>query len=390
MNNISNDNQVERNTGSILVSVVVPTKNRHAQLFETLKANIEVGALPNVEFVVADNSAEPLSAEKFEHCRSIFANFVYANDPATKSIIDNFNFGLGLASGKYVIFIGDDDFVLPELVPAAEFAQQKGIECLIYEPDKYYWESCVFVGPTSLGPKCLIKNQPAQARAIDAAAELRKSARNGFLTIESLPRAYHGLVDREKLGHLSGTTTKPIIGGSPDISMAVSLAIKNVRTYFWHTALSIYGASTGSGGGMTTSKTHLLPLHKATFLDKDFVAQWSQTIPHYWSEYTVFPASALYIHRLYGVASTEFNLAATYASILVNESQMARDVLRTFRALEPGLKSQVARRFPSAFVRKLGGWTVRKMRDLRVLRKPDTTTVTHGISHLDVLGTYSA
>ena len=378
------------NDQSVLVSIIIPSKNRHAQLFETLKANAAVGQLRDVEMVIADNSAKRMPSDMEAACRALYSNFVYQNDPAEKSIIANFNDGLRLATGRFIMFIGDDDFVLPEVVKAAQFALEQQLQCVIYPPDKYYWGSCQFAERSVIGPNCLIRGKGGVARAVDARAELLKSAKNGFLTIESLPRAYHGLVERSKMMSMAGADGQPITGGSPDISMAVSLALHGTRTYFWANPLSIYGASTGSGGGMTTSGTHLLPLDKATFLDQKFVSTWHSSIPAYWSEYTVFPASALYMHGQMKVAPDGFKLAAVYAAILINERHMARQLRATFASLDAALRSVVLRQLPAVLVRKSAGRVWRKLVNAKLVKAPSIGDISHGVGHLDVLDNYRA
>ena len=373
----------------MLVSIIIPSKNRPLQLFETLKANAALGELSGVEMVIADNSAEPMPAEMVEACRRLYPYFVYQNDPGEKSIIANFNAGLRLAGGQFIMFIGDDDFVLPEVVTAAQFARARALQCIIYPPDKYYWGSCQFAERSMIGPNCLIRGGAAAvAREIDVRAELLKSAKNGFLTIESLPRAYHGLVERSKMISMGEAGGSAITGGSPDISMAVSLALHDTRTYYWAKPLSIYGASTGSGGGMTTSGTHLLPLHEATFLEKDFVATWHRSIPAYWSEYTVFPASVLYIHVRMGVAPTGFNLAAVYAAILLNERHMTGQLRTTVADLDVATRRMVLKNLPAALARKGAGRLWRKLVNAKLVNAPSMGEISHGLGHLDVLAKY--
>lgn len=372
----------------VLVSIIIPTKNRHQQLEATLRANAPVGRLTGIEVLVADNSAEPMSAELQADLHALYPQFLYVHDRTPKSIMGNFNYGLDAARGKFIMFIGDDDFVLPEVIEAARYASDHTIDCVIYQPDRYYWKSCTFAKEGNIGPACLVLEAPRPARAVDTVAELARSARNGFLTIELLPRAYHGLVRTSVLRQLSPTQSASIVGGSPDISMAVSLALKNACTYFWPAPLSIYGASTGSGGGMTTSRTHLLPLHEATFLEADFIRSWDPAVPAYWSEYTVFPASAIYVHQALGFGRPAFSLASVYASILINEHEMALPAWRAFKSLDRAAKTAVLKNFPMALIRKSTGRFVRAMRSIEVLPVRSGPTIRKNVEHVDVLSSY--
>jgi len=371
-----------------LVSIVIPTKNRHRQLLAMLEAQSVIANLENIEIVIADNSLEPLPQVELNSLENIFPNIKYLHDSSEKDILKNFSVGLANASGEYLMFIGDDDFFLSEIVTAAEFAKKEDLGCIIYEPDRYYWKSCKFAeNVIKYGPGSLIKSSVVSGVSIDVQAQLKKSAQNGFLTIEALPRAYHGIVKRQHLLAISDVNGA-LYGGSPDISMAINLALNNVTTYFWGAPLSIYGASAGSGGGMTTSKTHMLALKDVKFLSDDFLKTWNNQVPTYWSEYTVFPASAIYIHQKRSKPVEDFNLAAVYASILVNENSMWGSVVSAFSRLDFSDKCSCLLAFPMAITRKSAGALYRKFVLRTSLGRPDLVYI-NDLDPKDVLRQYN-
>jgi glycosyltransferase involved in cell wall biosynthesis len=370
-----------------LISIVIPTKNRHKQLIATLEAQSIIPNLDQIEIVISDNSSEPLSEIEVNKLKMIYPHFTYVHDHVEKTIIGNFSAGLNHASGKFMMFIGDDDFFLPEIVAAAKYAENENFSCVIYDPDRYYWENCIFAeSGLKYGPKTLIRSNKSISGQVDVALQLKKSALNGFLTIEALPRAYHGLISRAKLLEIVDDNGM-LYGGSPDISMAVNLALIDTNTYFWNKPLSIYGASTGSGGGMTTSKTHLLPLHEAKFLSKDFVSTWDSRMPAYWSEYTVFPASAIYIYARRNVPLKNFNLASVYASIFVNELSMFKSVFSAYSKLNSLEKFKCAINFPRVFIRKLAGYLYRSVFN-RITLKSDRYSYVKCVKPEDALMQY--
>jgi hypothetical protein len=239
------------------------------------------------------------------------------------------------------------------------------------------------------GPKSLIKHKENIKMEILPREELLTSAVNGFLTIESLPRAYHGIVKRDFFIEQKNRFGKYIIGGSPDISMATCLALSNLRTIFWHVPLSIYGASAGSGGGMTTSKTHCLPIANATFLDASFVENWDSKIPKYWSEYTVFPASVLYMHQLYNIEPKKFSLASVYMAILINECKMSHEVIKSFLSLSGREKCGVFISLPKALLRKSIGKFLRVLYAKYRIFKVTDSIIINNIEPSDIFKHYS-
>ncbi len=371
---------------SPLVSILIPSRGRHEQLLKTLEAMRSLGCSEGIEILVCDNSPTALDPGVLADFQRRLASLVYFHDDSPVDIMGNFSRGLQRAQGEFVMFIGDDDFALPSVLDAADFALNNDVDCVIYEPHRYYWASCTFAASgLRFGPRALVLS-PSLARGwVNVHQELQKSARNGFLTIELLPRAYHGLVRREKLVREICDGDGHLRGGSPDISMAISLALVGTRTFAWDMPLSVYGASVGSGGGMTTSRTHVLTLEKATFLSKAFVEAWDAAIPRYWSEYTVFPASALYIHKVFGRSPVGFRLAAVYASILVNEFDMVPELKSAFRRLTRRDARLVIALLPLLLVRKLGGRLWRALANRLPFLIRDKRRFIAAVEHEDVV-----
>jgi len=333
----------------------MPTKNRHEQLLRTLKNYQFANDFDDCEIVVCDNSDQPVTDGQLFQIKNLINSFVYVYHSGQRNLIENFNEAIKHSKGKYIILVGDDDFVTPEIFNALVYMDEHKIECAIYDPDRYYWDNCAFHKTSELlGPSKLLLNRPGLLMIIDPKVELEKSAANGFLTIENMPRAYHGVVSRSVFDAIYEKFGAYIIGGSPDISIATTLSLLNVKTIKWPLALSIYGASHGSGGGMTTSRTHCLPICKATFLDKNFINQWDRRIPYYWSEYTVFPASAIYIYRSFNFVP-KFNLSSIHSTIVVNEIFMTLEIFKSLKYLSFSELIFLMLRFPKVFLRKLGG-----------------------------------
>jgi len=262
-----------------------------------------------------------------------------------------------MSNSKWIIFIGDDDFFMPQIV---EFLEKKNVEnydCIVYNPHKYYWDTCVFLNENVKGsPSALVKAQPWKEEIVDAEYELRKSLINGGLTIEKMPRLYHGLVKKKIAEKLLLTEDQELILGSPDISMATILSCMNLRVLATSESLSIYGASEGSGGGMTTSKTHATLLEKASFLSNSFRSQWDKRIPGYWSEYTVFPASIIYVSQMYNlILPRKINFSAIHLTCLLNEFHYNKFVLSSICSLRPTDLINYIALSPYSLIRKIFG-----------------------------------
>ena len=92
------------------LSLVIQTRQRH----ETLGYAIETALMdpmPELEVIVSDNFS---SRETAEVVRSFSdSRLKYVRTDRRLSMCDNWEFALGHATGDYIIYIGDDDAVMP-------------------------------------------------------------------------------------------------------------------------------------------------------------------------------------------------------------------------------------------------------------------------------------
>lgn len=349
-----------------LFSVVIPTKNRHEQLFNTIMAHrfwpAEARSL--VELVIVDNSNVAIENTKLREIENIFHNTVYQNISDNLTISENFSRGFTLCSSEWMTFIGDDDFFMPEIIDVLNTLENQNIDCIVYNPDKYYWDNCVFVNKNvDAAPKAFLKSIPWNNEVIDTKKELKKALKNGGLTIEKMPRLYHGLVKRDVAKKKLLKENGEMILGSPDISMATVLSCSNLNAISVEKSLTVYGASGGSGGGMTTAKTHVTPLDKATFLSTEFRNEWDKRIPAYWSEYTVFPASIIFVSKKYNLKlPAKINFSAIFITCLLNESSYYKSIFSAIRSMKANefLLSLVDT--PYSLTRKTAGLLYRRIK----------------------------
>jgi len=100
-----------------LLSVCIPTFNRADLLLRTLKS---IPDHPEIEIIVTDNSTNSISKAVVEKTLGYYATkWIYhknnfpADWPGSRLMVENFNQGIRLASGEYICYIHDDDFLYP-------------------------------------------------------------------------------------------------------------------------------------------------------------------------------------------------------------------------------------------------------------------------------------
>lgn len=126
-------------TNSPTFSIVIPTRNRSATLKWTLRTCLDIEYL-NFEVVISDNDSSDDTAAvvaAFDDAR-----IQYFRTPTYVSMGRNFENGLRCSRGEFLIFIGDDDGIMPFSLRALDLAFEKNPEV-----DYINWHHIGFVWP---------------------------------------------------------------------------------------------------------------------------------------------------------------------------------------------------------------------------------------------------
>ena len=129
-----NNNQ----TSKILISLIIPTRERVETLPFAIKTALDQKSC-NYEVLVSDNFSADNTKEVVQSFND--SRLIYINTGKRLSMCDNFEFALEHARGKYVIFIGDDDGVMPGAIDKLETTIQS-------KPSSVYcWPKPIYLWP---------------------------------------------------------------------------------------------------------------------------------------------------------------------------------------------------------------------------------------------------
>lgn len=125
-----------------VLSICVPSRNRQVYFQETIRA-LTASLSPEVEFVLADNSDDASVMNDFMAARTGDPRIRYLPAPGrVLPMMDNWERALVAATGRYVAFIGDDDYLDPNLA-----AFILNLERVI-QPDAIAWSGPNYTWPT--------------------------------------------------------------------------------------------------------------------------------------------------------------------------------------------------------------------------------------------------
>ena len=275
-----------------LISIVIPTRNRQKYCIAAIE-NILSYDYPNFELCIRDNSDND-DVNSYIRTRVADPRIKYEYISERLNSVINMDAAIGLASGKYVVMIGDDDTILPEIFNVAQFADKEGIDSVCsLQTVSYFWPGA-YPG-TDSGLLCL--SEPFRSKVIDwsVTEKLDHLFAHGitrFLEYK-LPKVYHGLILRQRLLEVKKKTGHFFGGLSPDVysTMALSLIVDN--HVIVEKAITIAGACNMSSTSQNVNNGHRGSLDDAPHFRFRGPYIWDNYVPAYYSVDTIWAESAL-------------------------------------------------------------------------------------------------
>lgn len=276
-----------------LLSIIIPTKNRQYYCLHSVKQILSCYG-EKVEIVVQDNSDNNSLCNQINdlHCE----NVVYNYKPGVLSFVDNFDIAIGLATGKYLMLIGDDDGVTSLALQATAWADARDISsirpCLNFV---YFWPGSQVHRKEDNGilsiSSCdgLIQEYDPRQGLVS----LLKNSCQNYLDCD-LVKLYHGVVRRDILDRIKEKTGRFVGGLSPDIYLSVALSVLSEgKSISLNAPLTISGICTGSGSSQSATGEHTGKLDDAPHFRGHESYEWDSRIPEFYSVETIWGDSAL-------------------------------------------------------------------------------------------------
>lgn len=232
-----------------LISVIIPTRERPETLPYAIQTALDQSTA-NFEVIVSDNFSQDNTGAVV---RSLADSRVrYFNTGRRLPMSDNWEFALEQARGEYVIFIGDDDAVMPGGIDRLE-AMIRVRPSLVY-----CWPTPIYSWPMDgYEPRVLFSPRIEETRAINLTRRARVAILSGGSLCNRLPGMYHSAVARSIADRIRETTGRVFHSAQPDVftCMAVpAFCTTAVRMSF---CVTMHGVSQKSNGGTQVSKENV-------------------------------------------------------------------------------------------------------------------------------------
>ncbi len=250
-----------------MFSICIPTRERHGTLPHSMRTILQQ-TYADFELIIQDNCSSDetrLAVEQFDDPR-----IIYHRSNERISMHANWEQALNLTSGEYVIFLGDDDGLLPYcLEKCAEVVKDRHVDLLAWLAHTYYWPNVPDAkrrnhltldmrAPSNWGDYF-----SAEKSAIDRSAG--RTLPPGVFCLDShrllhnwldhsgarvyVP-AYHNLVSRRVIDKVRKLAGGPyFFNPLPDFGTLIANLYVAQEVFFYAAPLSMTGHAGGSSGG---------------------------------------------------------------------------------------------------------------------------------------------
>ncbi len=221
------------------LTLIIPTRDRVDVLESALRSVANASISGSIQLIVADSSGGESARKLTDKFR--FAEYLGGNERLSMS--DNWNRSLSFARGRFLSIIGDDDAIMPDIVPELRklASANPEAECIV-------WDDAVYDWPDEVTPALLTGSLRRGSHLIDGKSLVSAYIEHPtYASTRKLPALYHGAVTRDLLSRLSGDR-RFFNSVTPDVYSSFVLALGSNRIIRTHCPLSLRGSSKHSTG----------------------------------------------------------------------------------------------------------------------------------------------
>jgi len=204
------------NRGNPLLSVIIPTRERAETLRYTLRTALDQRS-PNFEVLVSDNFSQDNTAQVVKSFSDPRLRVI--NPGQRLSMSDHWDFALLHARGDYILFIGDDDGIVPGALDQLE-ASILRTRCLVY-----CWPRPIYNWPMDGKPANVVYLPPTtEPSEIDLEDLARLAASTGGWN-RFIPCMYHSAVAKSIPDSIREKTGRVFHSTQPDVFMSMAIPV---------------------------------------------------------------------------------------------------------------------------------------------------------------------
>lgn len=283
-----------------LLSILIPTRNRQKYCIGAIKEILSIGS-ERIEICVQDNSDD--NSLEYEIKAIGSSSVIYNYHRGVLSFVDNFSEAITISSGEYLCLIGDDDGILPNIIPAIQYMKENNLDVLVPSLNAcYFWPSDTPLYPKAENGYLALTKDRFNIKKIDPILSLDNFVKNGLIDYLSfdMPKLYHGIVKKGVLQEIKNVTGNYFQGLTPDIFMATALCFVAKKFEMVDYPVTIAGICPMSGSSDSATGKHTGDLKDAPHFRGHNNYEWEKLIPPFYSVETIWAETALKCLRMFG------------------------------------------------------------------------------------------
>lgn len=248
------------------ISVIIPTRDRARYLGASI-ASVLAADDPDLELIVSNNASHDNTADVV--AREDDPRLRYLETDGRVSMRQNFNMALLQSTGDYVIFIGDDDALLPGQLPYLRALIEQ------HRPDGLSWFKATYGWPidgfgNKTGGIRFYKSDCFHApTAYDPKGDMDHMLACRLSSLDPAPNIYHGCVSRAYLDRIAPAPDVYFDGTIPDVNFSFRATFLGGNFLHLRHPFTINGYGPASTGGAHAAVKPGSPSDK---VGKDFTA----------------------------------------------------------------------------------------------------------------------
>lgn len=270
--------------GTPFFSIVIPTRNRAQTLLYSIKTILHQ-THHDFEIIVSDNSTD--SEAKILMDTITDPRIKYFRTNGDLSMVDNWEAALTRVTGKYVIYIGDDDGLLMDaLSEVYKLIMEQSPDAVFFNWIDYNWPHQI--DPRLIGNRISIPIIKEEHGFINSKQTLNNVV-NAYSTYYVLPSIYYSFISKLVIDSIKDIDGRFFHSYNPDIFSGAILCLCSNKVYKTSKVLGIRGTSCKANGAAFLYKNE-----ENKELQEDFIRlnnlskiKWNENVPHIFNYYAI-------------------------------------------------------------------------------------------------------
>lgn len=231
------------------ISIVIPTRDRGIYLIDCIRTCLMCQD-PHIEVIVSDNNSSDDTRAKVDELKD--SRLRYFNTGESLSMRQNFEFALSHATGDYIIFIGDDDGVLPHgLATLRRLLEKHAPDVVTWRHITYKWPRTQPVTPGIL--KFRYRDFFGPMESTVPSQRLASFCRAETINYRDGANIYHGCVNRRIIEQVKARTGEYFMDQIPDVYVAMANLTAAEKFLWIRNPVTVAGESEKSNGAAITT-----------------------------------------------------------------------------------------------------------------------------------------